>query len=258
MAEALPAGRRSRTDDFILLHLCNIIYKIWSEFQRIIYSYDVKNHSIMTGLVKYDTNEIAAVAVGKKGATQKLTEFAPLLSLLKRRKLKSIVEIGTAQGGTLYTWCKIAASDALIISVDLPGGPFGGGYTLNDMKRFRRYKAGNQKLFFLRKDSHKQETKDRLVEILGGRKIDFLFIDGDHRYGGVKKDFYLYSSLVRRNGLIVFHDILHHPKVPGCKVDKFWNEIKSTYKNVEFVDKEDDRGWGQWGGIGVIYYNMPL
>jgi predicted O-methyltransferase YrrM len=208
----------------------------------------------MSEIVKYDAKKVARVAVEKKGATQKITEFASLLRLLKRRRLKSVVEIGTAQGGTLYTWCKIANSDALIISIDLPGGPFGGGYTLNDIKKFRKYKKKNQKIYFLRKDSHEQETKNRLIEILDGRKIDFLFIDGDHSYRGVKKDFQLYSSLVKQNGLIVFHDILRHPKVPECKVDKFWNEIKRKYKNAEFIDREDDRGWGQWGGIGIIYY----
>jgi hypothetical protein len=86
-------------------------------------------------------------------------------------------------------------------------------------------------------------------------KIDFLFIDGDHRYSGVKKDWKLYSPLVKRNGLIVFHDILPHPKVPLCKVDKLWNEIKNNYKHREFIDRHDDRGWGQWGGIGAIYYD---
>jgi predicted O-methyltransferase YrrM len=198
-------------------------------------------------------NRIAEAAIDSKGATQKIVEFVSLLRLLKRRKIKTIVEIGTAQGGTLYTWCKIATSDALIISIDLPGGPFGGGYTLNDIKKFRKHRRKNQKLHFLRKDSHKQETKNKLLEILDGRKIDFLFIDGDHSYRGVKKDFQQYSPLVKQRGLIVLHDILRHPKVPECKVDKFWNEMKRKYKYVEFTDREDDRGWGQWGGIGVIY-----
>jgi predicted O-methyltransferase YrrM len=208
---------------------------------------------MMTGL-HMNIKRIAEEAINRKGATQKIAEFVSLLRLLKRRKLKTVVEIGTAQGGTLYAWCKIAAPDALIVSIDLPGGSFGGGYTLNDIKKFRKYKKRKQKLYFLRKDSHIQETKDGLVEILGGRKIDLLFIDGDHRYRGVKKDFQLYSSLVKRNGLVVFHDILYHPKVPECKVEKFWNEIKSKYKYAEFTDAADDRGWGQWGGIGVIYH----
>ena len=37
-------------------------------------------------------------------------------------------------------------------------------------------------------------------------KIDFLFIDGDHSYEGVKKDFELYSKIISDNGTIVLHD----------------------------------------------------
>jgi hypothetical protein len=37
-------------------------------------------------------------------------------------------------------------------------------------------------------------------------KIDFLFIDGDHSYEGVKKDFELYSKLLSNNGVIILHD----------------------------------------------------
>jgi predicted O-methyltransferase YrrM len=92
------------------------------------------------------------------------------------------------------------------------------------------------------------------LEILKDRKIDLLFIDGDHRYSGVKKDFRMYSTLVKQNGIIVLHDILYHPKVPQCKVNKFWNEIKRRFQYREFIDRQDDRGWGRWGGIGVLYY----
>ena len=195
-----------------------------------------------------------ATAAMKKGAVQKVKELYPLICLLKKRKLRTVVEIGTQKGGTLYAWCKVAEPDALIVSIDLPGGPFGGGYSLKDMKRFRTYKRKNQKIYFFRKDSHKKSTKDELIKKLKGRKIDLLFIDGDHRYKGVKKDWNLYAPLVKRNGLIVFHDILFHPKIPQCKVDRLWNEIKRQYRNREFIDRYDDRGWGQWGGIGVIYY----
>jgi cephalosporin hydroxylase len=198
--------------------------------------------------------EIAGLAIGKKGATQKITELSPLISLLKRRKLRTVVEIGTAQGGTFYAWCKIAEPGALIVSIDLPHGPFGGGYTIKDIKKFRKYKRKDQKLYFLREDSHQQKTKRELIKILHGRKIDFLFIDGDHRYAGVRRDFQLYSPIVKENGLIVFHDILFHPRVPNCKVDKFWNEVKNRFKYAEYIDREDDRGWGQWGGIGLIRY----
>jgi hypothetical protein len=38
-------------------------------------------------------------------------------------------------------------------------------------------------------------------------KIDYLHIDGDHSYEGVKKDFELYSSIMSENGIITIHDI---------------------------------------------------
>jgi hypothetical protein len=37
-------------------------------------------------------------------------------------------------------------------------------------------------------------------------KLDFIFIDGDHSYEGVKKDFELYSQLLTDKGIIIIHD----------------------------------------------------
>ena len=37
-------------------------------------------------------------------------------------------------------------------------------------------------------------------------KIDYLHIDADHTYEGVKKDFELYSALLNENGIISIHD----------------------------------------------------
>ena len=89
--------------------------------------------------------------------------------------------------------------------------------------------------------------------MLGGRKLDFLFIDGDHTYEGVKKDFEMYSRLVKENGVIAFHDIVPHDQrhdqhqVVG--VHKFWEEIKYKYDYIEIV-----RDWNQgWAGIGVLF-----
>jgi predicted O-methyltransferase YrrM len=38
--------------------------------------------------------------------------------------------------------------------------------------------------------------------------VDLLFIDGDHSYAGVMCDWLLYRSLVRKGGIIAFHDIV--------------------------------------------------
>ena len=70
---------------------------------------------------------------------------------------------------------------------------------------------------------------------------------------GVRRDFELYAPLVRAGGLIALHDVLSHPQISGCEVDRFWAEIRERFRHREFLDHEDDRGWGQWGGVGLIY-----
>ncbi|MGC8850596.1 MAG: hypothetical protein ACP5QI_09015, partial [Candidatus Bathyarchaeia archaeon] len=55
-------------------------------------------------------------------------EILALLKILVKHKPRSILEIGTAKGGTLFLFTRVASSDARIISIDLPGGRFGGGY----------------------------------------------------------------------------------------------------------------------------------
>jgi predicted O-methyltransferase YrrM len=200
-----------------------------------------------------DSYKLAEIAVFR-GACQKMRELTPVISLLKRRKLHTVVEIGTMQGGTLWLWCQLAQPDALIISIDLPGGKFGGGYKAKDLARFRSYAHEDQMLYFLRSDSHQKATKDEVTTTLKGRTVDLLFIDGDHRYRGVKQDFVLYAPLVRKGGVVLFHDILPHPQVPVCQVDRFWQEIKGHFQYKEFVEPDDDRGWGQWGGLGMLSY----
>lgn len=184
------------------------------------------------------------------GAIQKPSELNDMLQLIKDKPLKTVVEIGTARGGVLYALCRLAAKNATIVSIDLPNGPFGSGFVVTDDATFKTFAQGQQNLHFLKKDSHRESTKKMLLELLGKRKIDFLFIDGDHRYEGVKKDWEMYSPLVREGGFIGLHDIVYHPKVPDCQVDKLWKEIKPKYTHVEFIDPNDPT----WAGIGVLTF----
>jgi predicted O-methyltransferase YrrM len=186
----------------------------------------------------------------RRGAMQKLRELAPLIALLKRRSPSMIVEIGTARGGTFYAWCRVAGPDATIVSIDLAGGPFGGDRAATDSSALRRYGQPGQQLHFIQDDSHVVKTRARLEEILGGREIDFLMIDGDHAYEGVRQDFEMYAPLVGRGRPIAFHDILPHPEDSLCEVDRFWNEIRSRYRHIELTDEG-----AQYGGIGVLYWD---
>ena len=67
-------------------------------------------------------------------------------------------------------------------SVDLPSGPFGGGYPRRKAPLFRKFARADQKLHLIRADSHSQETKEGILQILKGEQLDYLFLDGDHTY----------------------------------------------------------------------------
>jgi predicted O-methyltransferase YrrM len=180
-------------------------------------------------------------------------EFVELLKIFKELNPKYILEIGTANGGTLFCFCKLAQDDATIISIDLPKGEFGGGYPEWKIPIYQAFAKENQKLYLLRKDSHKQETLEEVKKILNGNQLDFLFIDGDHSYEGVKKDFEIYSPLVKKGGIIAFHDIAPkgNPEFVGG-VPTIYQEIKLNYnyKTHEIIKNLNQDDWG----IGVIYF----
>lgn len=94
-------------------------------------------------------------------------------------------------------------------------------------------------------DSGHEFTKLGIEQMLEGKKIDFLFLDGDHLYNAVKRDFELYSPLVRQGGVVAFHDarITDNDTV---EVYKFWNEIKHQYKYKEIFSPTGT-------GVGVLW-----
>lgn len=176
-----------------------------------------------------------------------------LISLCRRvvdHKPRIIAEIGTWNGGTFYVWTRINPQAEKIISIDLPSGQFGGGYDEKRIKFFREFACDRQgtELYFIRGDSKSKETTDKLSEILRKDKIDFLYIDGDHTYEGIKKDFYIYLDFMSEKGLIGFHDINTFKE--GYGVVKFWNEIKNNYRHEEFI-----RQGSKVMGNGLIYLN---
>jgi len=179
-------------------------------------------------------------------------EITELLKILKRKRPKIILEIGTAKGGTLFLFSKMAYKNFTIISIDLPRGRFGGGYPVFKIPLYKSFARAKQKIYLVRKDSHKKETLEKVKLILGNKKVDFLFIDGDHTYRGVKKDFEMYSSLVKKSGIIAFHDIAKMPAKLNCRVRKFWKKLNFKYKK-EIIENKNQG----WGGIGVIMSLIP-
>lgn len=102
---------------------------------------------------------------------------------------------GIFTGNTEYNWGDIGAT----YLVD-PCNGIGGPSDVSDEDSFYRTH------FYPRFIKETSEDAFYNFFVLQDIKIDLLFIDGDHSYEGVKKDFELYSTILSDNGIIIIHD----------------------------------------------------
>ena len=182
---------------------------------------------------------------------QRKNEFCSFIDFLNRHKISVIVEIGTADSGTHLLLSELVYSQKTMIAIDLE---------IRNRKSLSTINSNNDNRLSIEGSSHSGRTHSKLLSLLKNKKIDLLFIDGDHSYEGVKKDFELYRSSVSKNGIIAFHDIVPDSfSRTGIKtssyvgeVPKFWNEIKKNYNYEEFIESKDQDGCG----IGVIYFDQ--
>lgn len=137
-----------------------------------------------------------------------------IFNILNRIKKKIIaVEIGSYYGASS---CIISASishDSRLYCIDTWANDnmIGEGDDINDpnlqtqdtfytfLRNTKKYK---DKIITIKDWSYNAINKLKEYE----EAIDFLFIDGDHNYEGVKKDWDLYSALLKRDSIVVFHD----------------------------------------------------
>jgi predicted O-methyltransferase YrrM len=188
-----------------------------------------------------------AKGADERGAIQYVRELAPFLAMVLRGEPSVVVEIGTHVGGVFWAFCQASEDRATIMCIDLPGGPFGAFQGAAAIPRLRTYGKETQELKFLLGDSHSESIYDEVTGYLDGRAIDVLFIDGDHSYDGVKRDYETFEPLVARGGLVAFHDIVPGPEENVGGVPRFWSEVRQEGSN-EFV-----QDWAQGRcGIGVV------
>jgi cephalosporin hydroxylase len=194
-------------------------------------------------------------------ATFSFMEFRPIqirseiLALLERvRSLRpaTILEIGSANGGTTILFSRIIEPGTKMISLDL-------SFDEGRREAVKILVGRGVDLHCLRADSHSAGTVREVQALLSSRPVDFLFIDGDHSYEGVRSDYRMYSPLVASGGLIALHDVVPDFRtrfgvqtvVDVGGVPRFWKELKSSLPGdavEEIIEDPDQDGYG----IGLV------
>ena len=187
------------------------------------------------------------------GMLQRRAEILPFLKETFPTPPSAVAEIGRAKGGTLMLLCRAAAPDALIISLDLPGAIYSGPIPFINRGSWRKpllkAMAGpGQDLRLINGDSKSPSSVALFEQALGGRKLDLLFIDGDHTWDGVKSDFEIYSRFVKPGGIIAFHDIQPGFERWGVAVSRFWKETALPGSKKEYIEDPSQISYG----IGVL------
>jgi len=191
------------------------------------------------------------IAYHTPNMAQLFPEVAELLDILERENPQVIVEIGTYCCGLVAAIAKVLPKSEFIV-IDI------GDLGPNNQLAKENIAAIPNLIILDHRDSHSGETIEDLKQVLGAKKIDFLFIDADHSYLGVRRDFEMYSPFVKKGGLIGLHDIKDTQAHLNNRVfvASYWQELKKKYQDR---DRSEILYWDpqQYGanscGIGLIY-----
>lgn len=169
-------------------------------------------------------------------------EFREALQLYRERAPRSVLEVGSYHGGTLYHWLRNANPGTLVVSLD--------SYAVGVDNRhlYGEWVPEGVKLVTIAGDSRHENVAH---QVAAWGPFEWVFIDAGHYYHEVSDDWRNYGPMVAPGGVCLFHDILpsseEHPEI---EVERLWREIQHTGAATrEIIDDPN----ASWGGIGVVY-----
>lgn len=177
-------------------------------------------------------------------------EFVPFLELLKQEKVTRLLEVGSRFGGSLWRIANVLPTGSRVVSCDSGKGM--GGRKPGAVNSLRacvlRLKRMGYDIHLIMGHSQSPHVVKAVSEL---GPFDAVFLDGDHEYEGVKKDWENFGPVSR---IVAFHDIAWvkpsgYTNSKEVQVPRLWNELKKEYRHQEFVDYST----GATMGIGVLW-----
>jgi len=197
--------------------------------------------------------EILSIATAAFGSNQNGAEILGLINRLKAEEPQVVCEIGVADGGTNFLFTHAFPKIEFMLGIDL---------FVRGKARLRYFARTEQHLLYFDGSSRSPDMVAQVNAALSGRKLDLLFIDGDHAYAGARADFLNYRQFVREGGTIAFHDICpdlltRFGRPTGNlagDVPVLWQKLKKSFPHEEFVENRDQDGFG----IGAIRHSSTV
>ena len=115
------------------------------------------------------------------------------------RGMSTYLEVGTFDRGNLAYVSSILADDACLIGIDVESDDARDQLLRKQLRTGQRYES-------VTGSSHSPETILKVKDLLNGRKLDAIFIDGDHTAYAVMADYASYEQLISPDGVVLFHD----------------------------------------------------
>lgn len=158
---------------------------------------------------------------------------------------RNVLEIGTV-GATFFLLSRLATGKKAAVD-------------LKDARLRLHYGMLGHDWRFFQGDSQTPEMRQRVSEYCDF--FDLIFIDGDHSYEGVKRDFANYRTLLSDRGVILFHDVDPDHEFKGAAgggdVWRFWAELDEGYKTTLVCNRSSGRivhssgKTSHFGGFGI-------
>ena len=151
---------------------------------------------------------------------------------------RCLVEIGVWHGVTTRRLRAVMASDGILYAVDpYPVGRLG----ISMQRQIAHSEVGrvsNGRVEWVR-ETGADAARGLAAKLVG--RVEFVFVDGDHSYDGLRADWEGWSELVAPGGLIALHDSRSSPVRPidNAGSVRFTSEVilaDRRYQVVETID----------------------
>lgn len=187
---------------------------------------------------------------------QNLDEFRAWLNLLRPTEPQVYLEIGAFRLGSAQLALESLPTLELLVTIDTTD-------LRQDPVLEQKLHEYEDRLRFVHGHSASPATFGIVERLVAGRRVDALFIDGDHSYNGVLQDYCRYSPLVKPGrGHVGFHDVRMENMPEGASdvghlgTQSFWEGLSTNYPSRCQLLEADPGPWGNYG-IGVYRVVRP-